>query len=49
MHCDAIFEAPDELFEKLGKSATSLFGFAIGSHHFAIPGICAPCQGRTST
>jgi Fur family ferric uptake transcriptional regulator len=44
MCCNAIFEAPDELFGKLGEAATALFGFVIGSHHFAIPGVCASCR-----
>jgi Fur family ferric uptake transcriptional regulator len=42
--CDVAFEAPDELFNSLAKSARDRFGFEIHPHHFAIFGRCKNCQ-----
>jgi Fur family transcriptional regulator, ferric uptake regulator len=41
--CNATFEAPDELFQNLSKSAKARFGFEIEPHHFAILGRCRNC------
>ena len=42
--CNTAFEAPDELFTSLSKSAKSRFGFEINPHHFAILGRCRDCR-----
>lgn len=42
--CNEAFEAPDELFKGLSKSAKTRFGFEINPHHFAIFGRCRDCQ-----
>ena len=42
--CNTSFEAPDELFITLSKSANDRFGFEINPHHFAIFGRCRDCQ-----
>ncbi|MGO9855349.1 MAG: Fur family transcriptional regulator [Acidimicrobiales bacterium] len=42
--CNTAFEAPDELFKSLSKSAKAQFGFEIDPHHFAILGRCRNCQ-----
>jgi Fur family transcriptional regulator, ferric uptake regulator len=42
--CGTTFEAPDELFRSLAKSAKAQHGFEINPHHFAIFGRCQDCQ-----
>jgi Fur family ferric uptake transcriptional regulator len=42
--CGVTFEAPDELFRGLGRSAMTRFGFEIDPHHFAVLGRCAVCR-----
>jgi Fur family transcriptional regulator, ferric uptake regulator len=44
--CGTAFEAPDELFKSLSKSAKARFGFEINPHHFAIFGRCKECQKK---
>jgi Fur family ferric uptake transcriptional regulator len=42
--CGVTFEAPDELFRGLGRTAMARFGFEIDPHHFAVLGRCAGCR-----
>jgi Fur family ferric uptake transcriptional regulator len=42
--CNATFEAPDDLFKSLSRSARTQYGFEIKPHHFAIIGRCKNCQ-----
>ncbi len=42
--CGKSFEAPDELFRGLSKSARTRYGFEINPHHFAIIGRCQDCR-----
>jgi len=42
--CNAVLEAPDELFKSLSKSAKTRFDFEINPHHFAILGRCKDCR-----
>ncbi len=46
--CGVTFEAPDELFRSLSRSARAQFGFEIDPHHFAVFGRCKDCQTLTS-
>jgi Fe2+ or Zn2+ uptake regulation protein len=39
-----MFEAPDELFADLSRTARSRFGFDINPHHFAVLGHCQACR-----
>jgi len=41
--CGRRFEAPEELFEGLGRAAAERYGFTIDPRHFAIFGRCADC------
>jgi Fur family transcriptional regulator, ferric uptake regulator len=42
--CGTMFEAPDELFADLSRTARSRFGFDINPHHFAVLGHCSACR-----
>lgn len=42
--CGIAFEAPDELFRELGRTALQRFGFEIDPHHFAVLGRCQACR-----
>jgi len=42
--CEAMIEAPDEIFAALSRTARSRFGFDINPHHFAVLGRCRACR-----
>jgi Fur family transcriptional regulator, ferric uptake regulator len=42
--CGSRFDAPDELFNGLARSARQRLGFTIDPHHFAILGHCRNCS-----
>jgi Fur family transcriptional regulator, ferric uptake regulator len=42
--CDATFEAPDDMFNGLARTAKAHLGFLIDPVHFAMLGRCAACQ-----
>ncbi|HXW35019.1 MAG TPA: transcriptional repressor [Acidimicrobiales bacterium] len=42
--CGSRFEAPDELFKGLARSAKARLGFSIDPNHFAIHGKCRDCS-----
>lgn len=55
--CDAVIEAPPELFSNLARGLRRRYGFEISSRHFALVGRCRSCAtaaratteaGRTS-
>ena len=43
-NCGATFEAPNELFQGLARTAKAKLGFSIDPRHFAILGRCAACS-----
>lgn len=47
--CGATIEAPDELFGGLARTVKRQLGFAIDPYHFAMLGLCAPCQAAGGT
>lgn len=41
--CEAVIEAPDELFRPLAETLLADYGFALRPNHFAVLGRCAQC------
>lgn len=41
--CNAVIEAPDELFKPLARQLVDDYGFVLRPNHFAVLGRCAAC------